>query len=421
MPPVAWSLALRRRWPPSWTAAGLLVVAGLFRASQNMALTTFPLLGRQYLHLGTTVIGALGTVTGVTGIAATLAVGVRVSTSRATASVAAGTALLAVALLVFAGSGSIAPFALGTVLLGLAGGSTTPSLATAVGAADPRERDRALARYAFVLSLSLAAGPLLETGLLTLAGQRLRVPFLAFGALPLAGLVWGMAGRRKAPGEEAPGEEAVGMASVGGPEVSSPPLAVARPLAVVASPGGRLALTVQLLYAVPFSAVIVFGGLIARDVYGLSAAGAQAGFTAFFSASLLTRLVVARRSPIRRKLRVFAASVALTLAGLALLAVGGSAGLFFGAMVLLGIPHGVTFPLVLALVAESVPSDRLAQANATLFAATSAVSVVAPVVLGAVAAAAGYRVMTAVVLAPVAAFAGLLAAQRRARRPSAAD
>ncbi len=392
-----------RGWPPVWTAAGLLLVAGLFRAAQNMGQTTFALFGRDDLNLGAATIGSLGTVLGAFALVAALFVGGRLPASKASAAVGAGVCLLGASLVVLGSATSPWQFAGGTALLGLAGGATAPSLATAVGQATPEGRDRALAHYAAVLSMSLALGPLAETGLLELAHQHLRLPFFVFAALPVAALALGLFGRLRA--------NALGVANSPDPLHDSPLGSSGQLRSLLATGDGRMALTVQLLYAVPFSAITVFGALVARSVFNMTPAGAQLAFTVFFAASLLSRLVVARISPIDRKRRAFLLAAALTAAGVVLLSVGGPPLLLFIAMVLLGVPHGVTFPLALALTAQSVGEDQLAASNAALFAATSVVAVAAPVVLGVVAAAAGYRVMIVLVLAPVAAFSMLLMAQ----------
>ena len=172
-----------------------------------------------------------------------------------------------------------------------------------------------------------------------------------------------------------------------------------------------MALTVQLLYAVPFSAVTVFGALLARHDYGLSPAGTQLAFSAFFVASLLGRLAITRRSPVPAKHRVLLGAALVTAVGMVVLSLGGSPLVLFTAMVVLGVAHGVTFPLALALVAESVPSEQLAAANASLFAATNLVSVTAPILLGQIVEHAGYPAMCLAVLGPVAVFSAALAAQ----------
>lgn len=380
----------------SWSASSLLVTAALFRLSQNAAQTTFPLLGRQDLHLGAGTIGTLGTVIGLTSVAATLVVGRWLPTHRATRAVATGCALLAASVWVFAGAGTLAPFVTAALLLGLAGGAAAPSLATEVGRADPAHRERALARYALVLSTSLAVGPLVETGILAAGRQNLRIPFVVVGGLAVAGLALTARPRGSGP-----------------PEAAPVPLPRSRPRrsGLLSTPGGRVALTVQLLYGVPFSAITVFGALLARHDFGLSPAGTQLAFSAFFVASLLGRLAITRRSPVPSKHRILVAAAAMTGLGMAVLSLRGSALVLFTAMVILGVAHGVTFPLALALVAESVPPEQLAAANASLFAATSLVSVTAPIVLGQIVVHAGYPVMCLAVLGPVAAFTAVLISQ----------
>jgi MFS family permease len=396
-------------WTLAWSTPALLTTAGFFRLSQNAAQTTFPLLGRHVLGLGAGTVGVLGTVMGVAGVAANLTVGAFLPTHRASRAIALGSSLLVLSALLFAGAGSLAAFAGAALLLGLAGGATTPSLATEAGRAEAAHRDRSLARYTLVLSTSLAIGPLVETALLAASGQNLHLPFLMCSGLAAVGLVLGVRrpGSRVSaavppPPPAAPGGGRSGLAA------ALAPLRLARGEGLLRSPSGRLALTAQLLYAVPFSAVTVFGALVARQDFGLSPAGAQLAFSTFFVASLLGRLGMTLRAPITAKYGVLATAAVLTVAGMLLLAAGSSPALLFGAMVLLGIPHGLTFPLALALAAEAAGPERLAAANASLFASTNVAAVVAPIVLGVIADHAGYRVMNLSVLAPVGFFSLLL-------------
>jgi cyanate permease len=80
-------------------------------------------------------------------------------------------------------------------------------------------------------------------------------------------------------------------------------------------------------------------------------------------------------------------------------------------MAMLGVPHGVIFPLALSLVASSAHEGHLAAANAGMFATVSLVSAITPALLGAVAATSGYHLMIAAVLAPVLVFSALFLTQ----------
>lgn len=94
------------------------------------------------------------------------------------------------------------------------------------------------------------------------------------------------------------------------------------------------------------------------------------------------------------------------LAGL-LLGTGSGTGAYLLAMAVLGIPHGLTFPVALAMVADVTPTRDLPRANATLIGGTSLVSVLVPLALGGIVPAVGYKATTLVMLAPVGLF-GLL-------------
>lgn len=51
-------------------------------------------------------------------------------------------------------------------------------------------------------------------------------------------------------------------------------------------------------------------------------------------------------------------------------------------MAVLGAPHGVTFPLAMAVLAEYTPKGQLGRANGLLMAGTSTVTVVVPFACG---------------------------------------
>lgn len=403
----------RSGWP---VLAMLLGATALFRLTQNMALTTMSLLAREDLHLSATVIGALGALVGLVLAAATLLLSGRVPLRLSAASAAAGTILLVASLALFALASSLAALALATVLLGAAGGLTLPGLVNAVVANAGAQRERAIGLYAITLSVSLAIGPLLETAVLDATHQDVRAPFVWFLGFPaVAALLLGVpCWRRRGTGTDAPPAPTETLQA-------APPAPAGRRLGgLLATRPGRQALLAQLLYAVPFVGITSFGALVARVGFGVSAAQVQLAFTAFFVASFGARAVVAWRSPIVRKQPLLWTSAALTAGGLALLGNGHGLGVLLLAMATLGVPHGLTFPLTLALVAESTERARLPRANAALIGTSNLSTVAVPPLLGVVVPALGYRGMTLLLLAPVALFAALLATQTdlRPRRRS---
>lgn len=445
-PPVRTGSSDRRR-----ILVVLLVATAAFRMTQNMAATTLSLLAGEAVHLGAGAIGVLGAVMGLTSALVMLFLSRLVPHRRAAASAAAGMVLLTASLLVIAAAPSFAVMAVGAVLLGAAGGIAMPGLLNAVVSQAGESRERVIALYTVTLSVSLAIGPLLETGLLSAAHQSVRLPYLAFAPLPILGASSIVLARRRIarsgrtqdqqtavhrePGDRAEQAEnlVVGMSAEditttapvvtvrpgGEPDSTGEPgpTAVTQKRAgLLSTVSGRLALVSQLLYGIPFAGVTVFGALVAHIGFGASPARAQLGFSVFFVFSLGARAAVAWKAPILHKRALLYASAALTAGGLLLLGLGHGPTALFVAMGMLGLPHGLTFPLALALVADATPIADLPRANATLLGTTGLTSVVVPLVLGAVIPVLGYQGMTLVLLVPVGVF-GLMQLGLRPRRP----
>lgn len=392
--------------------AALMIVTGLFRASQNMAQTTLSLLGRERVHAGPGTIGALSAMSFLMMLAGTLLVAPRIHPHGRRAAVASGLVALLVGLVAFALAASVTVLALAAALIGIAGGITFPTLATMAGQVAPAQRDRTLALYTLALSVSLALGPLLEAAVLHSAGGSLRVAYLVFAALPALALALIAVRVRRGLPAGVDGAPPAASAAGAGQRVSPPSWGAYR--AVLARPLWRLAVTGVLMYAVPFACVVAFGAVLAETLYGERPAAVELALAVFFGTSLISRAALALRPPGRWKLALLWLSVATTVLGLALLAAGRSVVMLLTAMAVLGIPHGLTFPIALGLSADGVPRAELAWANAALMAVNSLAAVVTPGLLGVLAAAVGYREMVAACLVPVACFAAVLGWQSRA-------
>ncbi len=406
-----WRGFRRRPW---LVVVGLLVAAACFRATQNMALTTFSLLAHDALGLQVGAIGGLAAAAAVVTVVVNAAVASRVPVDRSRLAAAGGIALLVPSLLLLGTAHSFWVLGLGALLLGLGGGVVFPALATAIGQVEAAARERALALFTLTLSGSLAVGPLLESGVLGLAHQNVRSPYLVFLVLPCLGVAaLVLLGRERAGAAAA----AAGMGSDSARARTTVPLR-SRGLAALrrsplGNPGWRLAVNGQLLYSIPFAAITVFGAVMARIAFGVTPEQAQLGFSCFFVTSLGARAMVAWQAPITHKIPLLLGSGGLTAVGLLLLAAGHGFGMLLLAMGVLGVPHGLTFPIVLAQVAASAAPGGLAGANAALLAVSNSSSIVVPAVLGVLIPITGYRGMALLLLLPVIGFGGILWGQRR--------
>jgi DHA1 family multidrug resistance protein-like MFS transporter len=373
------------------TVAGFLVLFGAtaaFRGSQNMALTTVGLFIKDQLHLGASSIGIIGTIAGIAMVITTFLVSAKIKLHNLERSVTFAALLLLAGMVIIAASNSFIVTAIAILLIGVAGGLGLPGL---TGATQQMARgtnvggERALALYTLTLSASLAVAPLLEALILNLVHQNLRWPFLLFAVFPAIAMVLMLTQHRSVPEQPTKPENRMHKPKV-------------KPLSLIPV---RKALAAQLMYAVPFTALTVFGAAMARVQTHATPAEAQLAFTAFFAVSFASRGLVAIKAPIKHKGIAYLLSGVATVLGLILIASSSNFGPFVVAMAILGVPHGVIFPVALAQISDSLEPALLPRANSFLIGASNIVSVAAPPILGQIAAATSYKVMTVSVLIPV--------------------
>lgn len=399
-------------------APSLLLLTFLGRAAQNAGQTTYPLIGRDLLGMGNSSIGAVVAVAGLASVASSTVVVGRLRRWDAAVLLAAGQALGLAAFLLLALPTGRPGLWLGAVGLGAGGGLMFPSLMTVIASRTPGRRAKALALMAVALSTSLVAGPLIESGVLHALGGSLRAALGVMAVLPAGAVVLAVrAARQRPPNPPRRGAADRPPSRGTGPPADDPPSPEAPapaddPPPVPAS-AFRLALTVMLTYQVPFVALVGFGALLARQADGLSAAGAEAAFAVFFGSSVLVRVLLVVATPRRRLRAVLVLSAAATVAGVAWLGLAHTLPELLGAMAVLGVPHGTTFPLASSILAEQAHLDggHLARANGRLMAGTNTATVVVPFAYGALAAAFGYRGAFLLLEVPVGLAAALLIAQ----------
>ncbi len=427
-----------RRWfGLTASIAVLLGVAVLMRASQNMAQTTFPLVGGDLLHMSTTGVGILAAGSAAVAVVSMVMFASQLQRRQLLGALLVALLLMGISLLLIGASHSVLVLAVAVLLLGLASGIVGPTLLTTVGSLKDQDpvkdvRDQPIALLSVALSTGLAIGPFAEMSLLVGTGGSIRYVFswFALGPLVAALLVAVVMARRSTwyrirrgaslaghisealpltPDGIATGvlgpiqEDGAGERKPEGRHDSRVSFASA-----LHDRGFQLALLGQLIYAAPFSAVIVFGALFERHGYGMTVAQVQVAFGLFFVASFAVRLALASRSQIRHKVGWLKVAALTTIAGLVLLASGHSGVQLMVAMAVLGIPHGLTFPLAMALVAERRGHRELASLNAHIYAVLQVVSMALPPLLGATIAAAGFRVAFLLLILPVVVCGGML-------------
>jgi MFS family permease len=447
----------------------------LGRSGQNAAQTTFPLIGKDLLGLSSTVLGVVVAAAGLAGVlCSTLVVG-RQPAHRSLTLVAMGQGLGLLAFVVFALPTGTTGLVTGALALGAGGGLIFPALMTTVGGSGRSPlRAKALAVFGVALSTSLVVGPLIEAGVLHLMHGSLRGTFAALVPLPAgatllaarAAIVTRSRVPRRAgqsiatgpgpgagPGTCAAGTEATAAKCTGsaapGPlrvaPASEPPAIPGGPavdaavdrfdgqVPRAASEGGassegprepspsvaplwrqpafRIATATMLTYQVPFVALVAFGGVLARRVDHASAADVEVAFGVFFALSLAVRAALAWRIHGAGGRRILKGAVAATVLGVAIIGSVHSYPLLLVGMAVLGVPHGTTFPMASALLAERTPASALPRSNGRLMAVTNGATIAVPFVAGVLASAFGYGTMFLLLEVPVVLLGGLLISQ----------
>jgi len=368
--------------------AAIFVLTALYRATNNAVQTTVPLLAQQAYGANSVMIGLLsGTIAAATVVAALLVnTQVRLHHAERLALVSFVALVIALPLIALARQ-FWALFPL-VALVGIASGVLQPLLLTLTTAYSARaSRNRNLGLFSVALSVSLLIGPLFEALVLQLSDASLPAVFLAFAAFVVCGALLAYQLMRSRNAQRA----ARVVAGTERRPTSPPPFGRGIRL-LVRSRAYLLGVISNTAYVVPFTLLVAFGGPYLHTNRGLSYGAIQALFVVFYGASLAARSLLAYRPPTGGKFALVGLAFILTVLGLLVLGFTGDSVGIVVAFVLLGIPHGMTYPLSIMLIAESVPLESLGFANAVFGAIGGVVSVVVPLVAGAVILRVGYAV-----------------------------
>lgn len=373
--------------------APLLITTGLFRAGENAMQTSFAPFGHEVLHITTSVIGLVVTISGIVMVLSNLLLTSKIRAEKLPALLVMGLGLLSLSFVLLSISDSVVLYLISSIFLGISSGLCMPLLSTMAGRLKGISRDRALTAFTVALSGSLAIGPAIESGILKFEGGSFRTTLLLLVPFGLASAAFAISIFRG-------GEVQFLHQSSSGQGSPAPSLRGNLQL--------RLAIIGQLINQIPFIAFITFGVLVAHSNYHVSTSSAQLIFTTFFSVSFVIRVYLVIRPQTHRTYGLLKVCAVLMVVAILALALGNRKAELFIIVAILGIPHGLLFPLTISLVARGVDPRSLSKANASLFTSISMVSVFFPLVLGIVIAHFGYGVALELVAASTAFLAILL-------------
>ncbi|WP_449461848.1 MFS transporter [Tardisphaera miroshnichenkoae] len=360
----------------------IVLITFALRASNNMMVTTVPLVAKYDFNMSATEIGLLSSAFSLASFVATL-YNSRLCARRRRVYFMVGSAAFAVLLPLFYLATPITIWLL-SVFAGFVMGLLMPNIITSAGLYnDPKVRERVLAVYTLALSTSLVVGPSMEGAMLLKFS--LRQVFLLF--LPLGVLVAVIAPTIRFPQSES-------RSTTNAKEVTR-------------NPYFWTAVYNNLTYNIPFAMLTSFGGIYARDFFNASYAQVELLFALFFSTSFSMRLLLSLKH-FERLINLTYLSVALTVAGLFMMVLSPNFVVLALAFLVLGFPHGFTYPISLIYIGRGFREELRNAANSLFFSVMTIIGVVVPTAAGLMIDSVGFKLSYLVLIVPVAALLFLI-------------
>ncbi len=368
----------------SFLEAILIIVPMTFviRASNNMIITTIPLIARYDFLFNNTEIGLISALFSLGTFITSGIINARLKSPIRRKVFISSSISYAIVLPLFYLS---SPFLiwLFSALAGFSLGAIMPNIINAAGLLkDRKARERLLSIYTLALSVSLVAGPAIES--LILKYYTLRSVFLWFEPFAVLAVILSFF-------IQFPEEKNIVKTSVN----------------VFSNPGFKVAVINILSYNIPFAVFTAFAGVYAKQVFGISYSQVTALFSLFFLTSFIARLYLSIR-PAQLISRFTTFSILTTAVGLSIITLTKSFPLFLLALFILGFPHGITYPMSVISISRTFTPETRNAANSQFFAIMMLVGVVTPTIAGLIAQLIGIRLMFGVLVPVVLFLLGLL-------------
>ncbi|WP_086033901.1 MFS transporter [Desulfurella amilsii] len=334
----------------------ILSMTFALRASNNMLFTMVPLLGKYDLGFNTVQIGFLSALFGVFPFLVSAFLNAKLKSLARKKFFIFSAFLYFLSFVMFYFSNKINIWFLVSIV-GFSLGALMPNIITAAGLCeDKAKRERIIAIYTITLSTSLIIGPIIESFLLKIVN--LRESFLIFSFFPFIAFVFSFF--IQFPNESEDSDEKV---------------------SVIKNPYFLSAILSILIYNIPFAALIAFGGIYAKDMFGLDLSTINLYFSLFFSASFLGRLYLVVKPP-NKIFHDMIISGILTIVGVFLMIISNSALVFAISLFILGFPHGFTFVLSLISLSRGFDIKQRNKANSYFFSLVNIIGTLTPLIFG---------------------------------------
>lgn len=241
-------------------------------------------------------------------------------------------------------------------------------------------RERAITLFTVSLSASLVIGPLVNFAILTHVS--IAYSFVAFAAFPVSAAILSLFFPfPKETNASAKSNELENMKQTSN-SVSF--------REAWKNQGFRAALYIYAMYSIPFVAIVSFGGLFSREYFHATNSSVQLYFAIFFAVSFISRALMLRFNKVNIRAMTIV-SILLTLVGITLLVLATNLLFYAVALAVLGIPHGLTFPSSLIVIARNSDESKRNVLNSYFGSSYTIINVLGPFIIGSVADMIGLR------------------------------
>ncbi|MEM0123084.1 MAG: MFS transporter [Conexivisphaerales archaeon] len=357
-----------------YAIAVIVPITFAIRASNNMLATTVPLLVKYYFNFNSTEVGFLSALSSMGSLIASGLLNSRLSAITRKRAFIGSSLAYAIILPTYYLADPLTIWAL-SALSGLSLGLIMPNIITTAGLVNDRKsRERILTIYTMALSLSLILGPLIETAMLS----SVTIPWVFLLFEPFGIIAAVLSFLLQFP------EEHKNLVKV----------------SVYHNPGFRVAIYNNTAYSIPFAFIVVFAGIYARTQFDVSFAVATGLYSLFYTTSFISRLILSIR-PVERIGVVTAMSILLTAMGLLTATLTKDLLLFIISLLILGVPHGLTYPVSLISISRSFRLEERNIANSQFYAFMTMVTIAVMPLTGLLAQAVGLKNVFALLIPSV--------------------
>ncbi len=345
------------------------------RSSNNMVITTVPMLSEINLGFSKFLVGFISALSYLFTFISTFYLNPRLNSSTRRRIFVISNAVIIIMLLLYFFSDAIIIWPV-SAIAGLSYGMLIPNLITSASLVnDQKARERLISFYSVGLSLSLIVGPALEYYILAVTGDNYREVFLYFIPIAIMGLLASL--WIKFPGD---GKENRKHA--------------------MKNRALKVSILTVTTYNVPFAALSIFLTLFAISRFHVSGSLAYSPYIYFFSISFATRLFMTWK-PFKYIKRPLIVSIIITLFVLISFPFLPNFTSFIIVMMLLGIPHGSIFPVSTIMISRGTTLEERTDVNSYFMAYNNLLFMIIPLAFGYVIRFIGYSISFMILAIPV--------------------